>query len=261
MSAGGPDGSSQRGVPSAPPPGPADIGIVAALPIEVAPLIERLQNVRRYSGPRHKVIEGECAGKLVALIVAGTGRKRARHGTQVLFDGHRPRWVISAGFAGALDPALARNSVLFADEVVAEDGSRWAIDVGVPPEAERERMRAGRLLTVDRIVRTAVEKAALRERFQADAVDMESSAVAALCSERQVRFLSIRVVSDEAGTDLPPEVLSILGRSGGYRVGAALGAIWRRPSSVKDLWALREHAHAAADRLAEIVAGTLSRLD
>jgi len=89
---------------------------------------------------------------------------------------------------------------------------------------------------------------------------METAAVATLCSERSVRFLAIRVVSDEAGTDLPAEILTILGRTGSYRVGAALAAIWRRPSSVKQLWALREHAAEAADRLAEIVAGALGRL-
>jgi adenosylhomocysteine nucleosidase len=161
---------------------------------------------------------------------------------------------------GALDPGLARNKVLFATEVVDEDGLRWSIDVAIPPEAESQGIRAGRLLTVDRIVRTAAEKAALRDRFQADAVDMETSAVAAVCSERLVRFLSIRVVSDEAGVDLPPEVLSILGRSGGYRVGAALGAIWRRPSSIKELWALREHAVAASERLAEVLVGAIGRL-
>jgi adenosylhomocysteine nucleosidase len=260
MSAGDSGGSGSRSMPSAPPPGPADVGVVAALPIEVGPLIERLHDVRRYAGSRHKVVEGEYAGKLIALIVGGTGRKSARRATQILLEGHRPTWVISAGFAGALNPDLVRNSVLLASEVVDQDGSTWAIDVSVPPEAEQQRLRSGRLLTVDRIVRTAAEKDALRQRYQADAVDMETSAVAAVCSERHVRCLSIRVVSDEAGTDLPPEILSILGRSGGYRVGAALGAIWRRPSSIKELWALREHAVEAADRLAEIVTGALGRL-
>ena len=91
------------------------------------------------------------------------------------------------------------------------------------------------MLTVDEIVRTAVEKAQLAAASMAPIlVDMETSSVAALCTERGVRFLSVRVISDEAGADLPPEVLAILGRSGGLRLGAALGAVWKRPSSVKD---------------------------
>jgi adenosylhomocysteine nucleosidase len=243
------------------PPAPADVGLVAALPIEVGPLLETFRGVRKYASERHQIIEGRCAGKLVALIVGGPGRKAAGRATRLLLAGHRPSWVVSAGFGGALDPALGRNDVVFATEVIDPDGPRFAIDLAPPrDDTPGRRIAAGRLLTVDAIVRTAAEKAELRRRHGADVVDMETSAVAASCAERGVRFLSIRVVSDEAGTDLPPEVLSILGRSGGYRVGAAIGALWRRPSSIKDLWALREHAHAAAERLAEVVTGALAQL-
>jgi adenosylhomocysteine nucleosidase len=89
---------------------------------------------------------------------------------------------------------------------------------------------------------------------------METAGVLGLCGERGVRALSVRVISDEAGVDLPPEVLTILGGTGGYRLGAAIGAVWRRPSSLKDLWALREHAWAAAERLARVLPGTIAQL-
>ncbi|MHC5539779.1 phosphorylase family protein, partial [Singulisphaera rosea] len=123
------------------------------------------------------------------------------------------------------------------------------------------RIRSGRLLTVDAIVRTAAEKAELRERFTADVVDMETSGVVSLCSARSIRFLSIRVVSDDAQKDLPPEVAALITHSGSYRVGAALRAIWNRPSSLKDFWALHEHAQECADRLAAFTAEAIGRLD
>jgi adenosylhomocysteine nucleosidase len=244
----------------APPPAPADVGIVAALPIEVAPLIARFQNVRKYASERHTVVEGDCAGKLVALITCGPGRKAGARGVALLLAGHRPRWVISLGFAGALAPGWHRNDIVLATEVVDPDGRRLAIDVHVPDQASAADERPGRLLTVDRIVRTAAEKAELHQRFGADVVDMETSAVAALCAERGTRFLSVRVISDDAATDLPPEVLSVLGRTGAYRIGAAMGAVWHRPSSLKELWQLREHALAAARRLGEFVPKALERL-
>jgi len=245
---------------AAPPPVPVDVGIVAALSIEVGFLMDRMTKVRKYAGPNHAVIEGECAGKVIALIVTGVGREAARRGTQLLLDGHRPRWIVSAGFAGALDPTLRRNDIVMANEVTDLDGQRFTIDVEVPPEEGRPRMRSGRLLTVDGIIRTAAEKAELRTRLGADLVDMETAGVAAVCSERSVKFLSIRVVSDEADRDLPPEVVSMLTRTGSYRVGAALRAIWQRPSSLKDFWALHEHAQEAADRLAEVTAGAIAEL-
>jgi adenosylhomocysteine nucleosidase len=239
------------------------VGIVAALPIEVGFLLDRLEKVRRYSGAGHSVVEGECSGKVVAVITAGMGREAARRGAEHLLAGHRPRWVISAGFAGALDPALKRNDVVMATEVLDLEGQRYAIDVAVGGgvEGRGPRFLPGRLLTVDRIIRTAAEKAELHQREGATLVDMETSAVAALCSERLVRFLSIRVISDEAGADLPAEVAALLTRSGSYRVGAALRAIWQRPSSLKDFWALHEHAQEAADRLAAVVAMAIGTLD
>ncbi len=89
---------------------------------------------------------------------------------------------------------------------------------------------------------------------------MESSAVAALCAERLVRFLSVRVISDDARTDLPREVAALLTQSGSYRIGAALRAIWNRPSSVKDFWRLHEQALESADRLAKFLVRCLGRL-
>ena len=89
---------------------------------------------------------------------------------------------------------------------------------------------------------------------------MESSAVAALCAERLVRFLAIRVVSDDARKDLPREVASLITQSGSYRIGAAFRAIWNRPSSIKDFWTLHEHALEAADRLARFVVRCLGEL-
>lgn len=262
-SAGGKDDPSRPG-PMAAAPVAADVGIVAAMSIEVGFLTDRLAKVRKYSGPRHAIIEGEVAGKVVAIVIAGIGREAARRGAEILLDGHRPRWIVSAGFAGALDPALARYAIVLPNEVIDLDGHRYAIDVDVPPAPPDgepgPRIATGRLLTVDRLIATAAEKAEIRRRHAADLVDMETSSVAGVCGARGVRFLSIRVISDEAGADLPPEVATLLTRSGSYRVGAALRALWERPARIKDFWALHEHAQEAADRLARFTVAALDRL-
>jgi adenosylhomocysteine nucleosidase len=249
--------------PLAPPPVPADVGIVAALPIEVGPLLDRLKGRRKYAGPKWSISEGDLAGKLVALIVAGVGEPAARRGVELLAAGHRPRWVISAGYGGALDPELKRNDVIVTNRVASVDPYRPPLDIDLSlpaTDAGRPRVRAGSVLTADRIIRTPTEKAALRREHGCDVVDMETHAVASYCAERSIRFLGVRVVSDEATTELPPEVLTILGPTGGFRLGATMGALWRRPSSVKDLLRLREHAYQAADRLAEVLPQLIERL-
>jgi adenosylhomocysteine nucleosidase len=244
----------------APAPVSVDVGIVAAMAIEVGFLTDRLSRVRKYSGPHHTVIEGECAGKLVALLVCGMGRAAARRGTEMLIAGHRPRWVFSAGFAGALDPAFKRNAVVAADEVLDRDGNRFTLAALPHTDGKALRARPGKLLTVDEIIRTAAEKAALRGQFAADIVDMESSAVAEVCSGRSIPLYSLRVVSDDAEVDLPPEIASLMTKSGSYRVGAALRAIWHRPSRIKEFWALHEQAQEAADRLADVTVKLIEQL-
>jgi adenosylhomocysteine nucleosidase len=262
MSQGGGDesGSERRRVGVvAPAPTPADVGIVAALPMEVGYLVDSLRRVRKYHAASMPVVEGELDGKIVAIAIGGMGREAARRAAGVLVDGHRPSWMITAGFAGALHPDLERNDLAVPAEVIDTEGQRFAIDC---PEALGAGIRhsAGRLLTVDRLILGSSEKQELHRDSGADLVDMESSAVAALCAERLVRFLAIRVVSDDARKDLPREVASLITQSGSYRIGAAFRAIWNRPSSIKDFWTLHEHALEAADRLARFVVRCLGEL-
>ncbi len=143
--------------------------------------------------------------------------------------------------------------------MIDPEGRRFAI-AGPASLADGFPHHQGRLLTVDRIILDAAEKRQLHDSFQADLVDMESSAVAGVCVERNVRFLSVRAISDDARSDLPREVAALLTRSGTYRVGAAIRAIWNRPSSLKDFWTLHERALEAADRLAKLVMRCLEEL-
>ena len=46
----------------APAPIPADVGIVAAMPIEVGFLLDRLGKIRKYVGPRYTIHEGAPRG-------------------------------------------------------------------------------------------------------------------------------------------------------------------------------------------------------
>jgi adenosylhomocysteine nucleosidase len=229
------------------------------LSIEVGDLIDRLTRVRKYQAARLSVVEGELAGKVVAIVIGGVGRAASRRAAELLIAGHKPRWIISAGFAGALNPDLARNDLVIPEEVIDRDGRRFLVE---PPSALGEGLRftGGRLLTVDQIVRGPAAKAELRQSYDADLVDMESSAVAAVCGEKLVRFLTLRVISDDSQTELPREVATLLTKSGSYLVGAALRAIWQRPSSLKDFWALHEHGLEAADRLAKFVTRCLDGL-
>jgi adenosylhomocysteine nucleosidase len=245
--------------PLAPAPVPADVGIVMALAIEAGYLCDSLKRVRKYTAQTHSIIEGELAGKIVAVVLTGAGKAAARHGAEVLIVGHRPRWIISAGFAGGLDPSLARNDLVIPHQVIDLVGNLVVIEESIPKLPVIKRVEC-RLLTVDRLIAHPAEKADLHQLHGADLIDMETSAVAQLARERSIRFLPIRVISDDASAELPAEVARLLAHSGSYRMGVALRSIWHRPSALKDFWNLHARALESSDRLATCIRRVLEVL-
>ena len=85
--------------------------------------------------------------------------------------------------------------------------------------------------------------------------------MAEVCRRRAVAFSSIRVINDTADEALPRDVEHLLAqRTGAARLGAALGAVWRRPASAKDMYQLRERALIASQRLAKFLGASQLRL-
>lgn len=243
----------------------AEIAVVCALALELEPLIAHCERVRRTIGQGFVVHGGWLHGRRVAFLEAGNRTRDVRRATAALIDGHSPDVVVASGLAGALSGDVGFGHFVVADELVGSDGTTWAVSEARDFAARASgkwsgRLHVGRLLTVDHIVRTAAEKGELRRQYDALAVDMETLTVAQVCRDRGVRFLAVRVISDDADTDLPPEVLSLFGASRFFRLGAALGAAWHRPGAVKDLWQLRQRAHEAAERLAELLGEQLGQL-
>jgi adenosylhomocysteine nucleosidase len=245
------------------PAEPCQLGVVLALGIEAGGLEDLLEGVVATQGHGLLVREGRLKDRRLALILSGHGRRRAARATEALIAGHRPEWVLSAGFAGGLSPQLKRYDILVADHLVDAAGNQLAIDLrlGPPLPAAARGVHVGRLLTADHVVRLPDEKRSLLQQYGALAVDMESFAVAEVCRRRQVRFLAVRVINDTADDALPPDVEKLLAQQTfAAQLGAAAGAIWRRPSSFKDIYKLKEDALLASDRLARFLAGIVEQL-
>jgi adenosylhomocysteine nucleosidase len=237
----------------------ADIGIVYATGIEIAPLLDRCDRIRKYLGGKF-TFRGARLGEIrIAFVQCGLGASRARQATRALLDGHAPKWIISAGFSGALQPDLKIGDIVVGNALLDEEGRTLAIDLGMPADPAKG-LYVGRLLMARQLVRTVAAKRTLAEKHSALAVDMESLAVAETCRDAKVRCLAVRAISDDLSADLPPEILTMVGDTGSVRLGAALGAIWKRPGSVKEMWHLRETAHVAAERLADFLEGVIEQL-
>ena len=242
---------------------PCDVGFVFALAAEAGDFEDRLDGLLKLRGEQFSCKQAGLLGRHVVLTTCGLGRQRARRATELLIAGHRPSWVVSAGFAGGLQPNLRTGDIVMVNSVVTADGQRLAIDLHVDQEqlAQHPRVRVGRLLTVDRIVCSAEEKQSLGMEHDALVVDMETAAVAEVCRANQARFLAIRVVSDAMEQSLPNDLDRLMhSTTQAERLGAAVGALWRRPSSLQDMLKLREGSIEAADRLAKFLVGVVPQL-
>jgi adenosylhomocysteine nucleosidase len=255
---------------------PCHFGIVFALGVESGPTEDLLSGSIRIRGSGFFITEGGINGRRVVIIRSGAGLDNAARATEVLINGHHPKIVISAGFAGGLSPTLKRHEILLADSVIDYTGRQIILNRSPPlndisnsgqalqcpldqfpfdqSKLDWPNLQIGKLLSVDHVIREPGEKQSLHLQHQALAVDMETFAVAEVCRRREVPLCAVRIIHDTANDTLPPDIERLLRqKTEAARLGAALGAIWRRPTSIKDFWALKENSLIAGHRLSKYI--------
>jgi adenosylhomocysteine nucleosidase len=231
------------------------IGIIFALAAEQGCFEDLLADVETIKAPVGTIRTGWLDGRLVTTIVCGIGPDKAAAACEALLLGHRPTHVISAGFCGGLQSQVKRHDIVVADRIFDAGGQPCEIDPRFRAAVQLPAGSVGPLVTVERIVTKSVAKRTLGERTGAWACEMESLAVAEVCRSRDIPFLAVRAVSDPVDEDLPIDLEPLMNAppSTAGLLGSVVGTLWRRPSSVKDLWRLKEHALVAADRLASFL--------
>ncbi len=244
-------------------PPPAEVVCVFALGAESGGVVDLLTQCVSSRCASFVEYAGFLANRRVAVVESGVGAQPAAHATADAIDLHRPAWVISAGFAGSLHEDLRLGHILMATEVIDIHGSQLKTGLNLDPETVRATpgLHSGRLLTVDQLIRTTAEKRQLAAAHGAVACDMETLAVADVCRDKKVKFLSVRIISDALDDELPREIERLLDqKSLASKLGAATAAALNRPSSIKDMWKLKEQAIKASDRLARFVSSTIAQL-
>lgn len=240
-----------------------DLAFVFALNIECGGLVDRLEDSRPVRYDSCRAHWGRLDGRQVVIAESGVGAAASQAATTELIVRHQPRWLISSGFAGSLNESVRRGHIVMADHLV--DLAEQSLDTGLrmdPAVLESARnLHLGRLLTVDRLIRNPDEKRRLGQTHQALACDMESFAVAQVCSAAGVRLMAIRVISDGVDDQLPRELDNLVQqKTMAAKLGAAAGAVLKRPSSVKDMWKLQQDAIKASERLAKFLSSILPQL-
>jgi adenosylhomocysteine nucleosidase len=237
------------------PPRPIDLGVVFALASESGGLEDRLTDKLWIRGEAGQVCIGSAQERTLGLIVTGPGEKSARVGTEALILGHRPRWIVAAGFAGALSDHVQPFDIVIPDRLLHTGGRSLQVGLTLEPGTPNAAgLHVGPLVSVSELAHGQQQRQELARRHQALAVDLESFAVAEVCREYQVPMWVVKIITDGVDQQLPREIAYLMKpRKWTEKLGAVTAAIWNRPASIKDMWRLNEIALRASDRLAEFL--------
>jgi nucleoside phosphorylase len=150
--------------------------------------------------------------------------------------------LIVTGLAGGLDPKLrAGEAVIYdlcgdarADENRSDRGNvasiacdHWLSQFLFEAlKASGSACVRGSGVTAGRIIAEATDKLSLGARYNAAAIDMETYGVLGVCARFNLPAAALRVISDEAGQDLPDfnRAYGADGRMNGWRMAAAMMA-------------------------------------
>lgn len=205
--------------------------IIAALPREVKQLVRGWQQHR-------------LPGKITAytndfavVACAGMGAERAALALQAALSLKPVTALISAGLAGACDPALRVGDIIRAGTVIdARTGERFSNE-----------LFRDTLITAPTIA-SAEEKQRLYVSYKAGAVDMEAATLARLAQAHNLSFRAIKSISDQASFEME-ELAQFATSNGQFREAAFAMHSAVRPHLWPKLVALAHNSKRAVQSL------------
>jgi len=202
--------------------------------------------LKEEAAPFHKIAARHPG---VITLIVGIGRANAAQSVRSFLTSGSPALVLTCGFAGGLNPDLKLGEVVF--------------DVQSPKSKVQSQLTAAgakpvKFFCADRIATTVAEKQALRAQTGADAVEMESAAIHAVCAERGIPCVTVRVISDTADEALPLDFNALAKPDKSIDAGKLALAIAKAPWKIGALLALQKKTKFAAERLAAVLEKIIS---
>ena len=182
------------------------------------------------------------------VLITGIGRENAERHLHTALRKGAYQLVVSCGFAGGLNPYLTTGTVVFSTD---EDAglSPVLLDAGACPV---------RFYSSHRVAVTVAEKRKLWEATGADAVEMESAIIRAICRAHGIPSATIRVISDAANENLPLDFNALMTADEKLNYGKLILTLLSSPRKIPALLRLQRQTHLAAKRLAEVLNRVIS---
>ncbi len=199
------------------------IAIMGAMPEEVEPIVEKLDDMKKTVYAVNTYYEGRYHGQEVVVAYSKIGKVFATLTATILIEKFACNTLLFSGVAGAISDKLKIGDLIIADGLCQHDLDITAFGhpYGYVPEGEvcipadvnlrniaknvaKEKgliLKEGIIATGDQFIANAERKDWIGNTFNADALEMEGAAVAVVCSSLNVPFFILRAISDSADMD------------------------------------------------------------
>lgn len=183
----------------------------------------------------------------VDLLVCGMGKKKAAQNLEkYIREKGSPDGVLLVGYAGGLNPELNAADILIEEH--GEEPILDGLDWDYPGHCQ-----SGSFYSHESIASSHTEKAALFKLTKADAVDMESEAIASVCARHGIPSAVIKAISDPHDEELPLDFGQFTQSDGTLNLAALIRHILLRPWLIPGLVKLGRTTQKCRRHLASIL--------
>lgn len=195
------------------------IAIIGAMDDEIAEVSANLSNKNIKQQSNFSIITGNLGKYKIVLSKAGVGKVNAASTTQYIIDKYKPIYIINIGIAGSLSPDLNAGDTIIAKKMVQHDFDVTAfghpkgyMDNGIDPDKPtiyysdknlknkflniNSNLKEGTIATGDIFLTDSKLKESIKTEFNADAIDMESAAIAQTAMRNNIPVIVLRTISD-----------------------------------------------------------------
>jgi nucleoside phosphorylase len=173
--------------------------------------------------------------------ICGVGKKNAEQWILSTLKQEKPGRVLTCGYAGGLDPALALGTVVFDTDP----------DTNLSAPLQRGGAIPVRFFCADRILSTAAEKQRAWRETGAAAVEMESEIIRSICLKHQIPSATVRVISDVGGEDMPLDFNRFISPTGRLKLARLLLHLAGSPRAIGGLLGFWKATSQAARTLGQ----------
>lgn len=199
------------------------IGIIGAMEEEILFLESKLLNIKIeiFNNTTFKI--GRLYNKDVILCVCNEGKVNSAIASQIMISNFDISYMINIGLAGSVDSKVEALDVVIASKLAQHDydisalgyenglvlginkkyidTSSKSIEVYNYLKKIHNNIHYESIASGDIFVSNQKYIDKIKQNFDVVAVDMESAAIAHVCSYNKIEFLCIRVISDTSSSD------------------------------------------------------------